>query len=54
MSNDVVNYYENYKEEDRIKTKAYLMKTDVLDATDMSMFKDESFDVVLNMDHFII
>lgn len=117
MSNDVVNYYENYKEEDRITTnnarriefittcnffdelfnrkmevldcaagtgayafhladqghkvtatditprhieyikehlkdKAYLMKTDVLDATDMSMFKDESFDVVLNMGPF--
>lgn len=117
MSKDVVNYYENYREEDRITTnnarkieflttihkfdellkgnlkildcaagtgayafyladkghnltatditprhikiineqlkyKKYSMETKVLDATDMSCFKDESFDVVLNMGPF--
>lgn len=118
MSNDVVNYYENYREEDRITTnnarrieflttckyfddffsdsslkildcaagtgvyafhlaqqghdvtatditprnidyinehlkdKSYHIQTAVLDATDMSMFDDESFDVVLNMGPF--
>ena len=117
MSNEVVNYYENYSEEDRITTnnarrieflttirkfdelfkgtmnildcaagtgayafyladkghavtatditprhiskineilkdKSYAMDTRVLDATDMSCFKDESFDVVLNMGPF--
>ena len=117
MANEVVNYYENYREEDRITTnnarrieflttckifdelfqgslkildcaagtgayafrlaeqghnvtatditprhidyinehlkdKSYHMKTAVLDATDMSMFEDESFDVVLNMGPF--
>ncbi|MBE6850890.1 MAG: class I SAM-dependent methyltransferase [Ruminococcus sp.] len=35
-----------------LKTKDYTMKTAVLDATDMSMFADESFDVVLNMGPF--
>lgn len=117
MTNEVVNYYENYKEEDRIttnkarkieflttikkfdellkgnlnildcaagtgayafyladkghnltatditprhikiideqlKNKSYAMDTKVLDATDMECFKDESFDVVLNMGPF--
>lgn len=28
------------------------MKTAILDATDMSIFEDESFDVVLNMGPF--
>lgn len=32
--------------------KNYQMKTSVLDATDMSIFEDESFDVVLNMGPF--
>lgn len=35
-----------------LKSKAYDMKTAVLDATDMSMFENESFDVVLNMGPF--
>ena len=117
MSNEVINYYENYREEDRITTnnarrieflttikkfddllkgslnildcaagtgayafyladkghkltatditprhikiinaqlesKPYSMKTKVLDATDMSCFQDEMFDVVLNMGPF--
>lgn len=117
MSNEVVNYYENYREEDRITTnnarrieflttikkfddllkgklnildcaagtgayafyladkghkltatditprhikiinaqlesKPYSMETKVLDATDMSCFQDEMFDVVLNMGPF--
>lgn len=33
----------------RLKSKEYKMRTAVLDATDMSIFEDESFDVVLNM-----
>lgn len=32
-----------------LKDKTYEMETAVLDATDMSMFEDESFDIVLNM-----
>jgi 2-polyprenyl-3-methyl-5-hydroxy-6-metoxy-1,4-benzoquinol methylase len=32
-----------------LKKKNYHMHTDVLDATDMCIFKDETFDVVLNM-----
>lgn len=117
MGNEIVNYYENYREEDRITTnharrieflttikqmenlflgtldildcaagtgayafylaeqghrltatditprhiayikehltdKPYTMDTRVLDATDMSCFADESFDVVLNMGPF--
>jgi 2-polyprenyl-3-methyl-5-hydroxy-6-metoxy-1,4-benzoquinol methylase len=117
MSNEVINYYEHYKEEDRfttnnarrieflttiafldktlkgklnvldcaagtgayafyladkghkvtatditprhvsyineeLKEKPYHMDTSVLDATDMSCFSDESFDVVLNMGTF--
>lgn len=117
MSKEVINYYENYREEDRIttnnarkieflttiskfdellkgklnildcaagtgayafyladkghsvtatditprhikiineilKNKPYSMNTMVLDATDMSCFEDESFDVVLNMGPF--
>ena len=32
-----------------LKTKEYSMNTAVLDATDMSCFADETFDVVLNM-----
>lgn len=35
-----------------LSTKDYEMKTSVLDATDMSIFNDESFDVVLNMGPF--
>lgn len=34
---------------DILETKSYDMHTAVLDATDMSVFADESFDVVLNM-----
>ena len=37
---------------EHLKDKSYHMKTAVLDATDMSMFEDESFDVVLNMGPF--
>ncbi len=32
-----------------LETKNYTMKTAVMDATDLSVFKDETFDVVLNM-----
>ncbi len=35
-----------------LKEKPYNINTAVLDATDMSMFDDESFDVVLNMGPF--
>ena len=35
-----------------LNDKPYNMKTAVLDATDMSMFPDENFDVVLNMGPF--
>ena len=35
-----------------LKTKPYKMETAVLDGTDMSIFEDESFDVVLNMGPF--
>jgi len=35
-----------------LREKSYDMKTAVLDATDMSMFADEMFDVVLNMGPF--
>jgi len=35
-----------------LKEKAYQMDTAVLDATDMSIFQDASFDVVLNMGPF--
>ena len=35
-----------------LETSAYSMKTAVLDATDLSIFEDESFDVVLNMGPF--
>ena len=35
-----------------LKSKPYEMKTAVLDATDMSIFESESFDVVLNMGPF--
>lgn len=35
-----------------LKTRAYDMNTAVLDATDMSIFADETFDVVLNMGPF--
>lgn len=35
-----------------LKSKPYEMKTAVLDATDMSIFEDEYFDVVLNMGPF--
>lgn len=37
---------------DILKEKSYPMRTAVLDATDMSIFSDESFDVVLNMGPF--
>lgn len=36
----------------KLKTKTYDMHTAVLDATDMSIFADETFDVVLNMGPF--
>lgn len=35
-----------------LQNKPYTMETAVLDATDMSIFADESFDVVLNMGPF--
>lgn len=35
-----------------LESKSYKMKTAVLDAADMSIFTDESFDVVLNMGPF--
>lgn len=35
-----------------LQEKSYKMSTAVLDATDMSMFEDESFDVVFNMGPF--
>ena len=35
-----------------LRDKPYKMKTAILDATDMSIFEDESFDVVLNMGPF--
>ena len=35
-----------------LKNKSYDMDTAVLDATDMSCFADDSFDVVLNMGPF--
>lgn len=35
-----------------LKSKSYKMDTAVLDATDMSIFPDNSFDVVLNMGSF--
>jgi 2-polyprenyl-3-methyl-5-hydroxy-6-metoxy-1,4-benzoquinol methylase len=37
---------------EKLKEKPYHMDTSVLDATDMSCFSDESFDVVLNMGPF--
>ena len=37
-----------------LKSKSYKMDTAVLDATDMSIFPDNSFDVVLNMGLSII
>lgn len=37
---------------DVLSTKDYRMETAVLDATDMNVFADESFDVVLNMGPF--
>ena len=37
---------------DQKQNKEYEMETAVLDATDMSLFEDESFDVVLNMGPF--
>lgn len=37
---------------DTLQSKTYDMQTAVLDATDMRMFPDESFDVVLNMGPF--
>jgi ubiquinone/menaquinone biosynthesis C-methylase UbiE len=36
----------------KLKDKKYKMNTSVLDATDMSIFENESFDVVLNMGPF--
>lgn len=35
-----------------LKKKPYKMQTAVLDATDLSMFKNETFDIVLNMGPF--
>ena len=37
---------------DSLKTKSYSMETAVFDATDMSLFEDESFDIMLNMGPF--
>ena len=37
---------------EQLKYKKYSMETKVLDATDMSCFENESFDVVLNMGPF--
>lgn len=37
---------------EKLKDKPYHMKTAVADATDMSDFEDESFDIVLNMGPF--
>lgn len=37
---------------EQLKDKRYDMDTDVLDACDMSCFRDETFDVVLNMGPF--
>lgn len=37
---------------DKLKDKKYQMETAVLDAADMSMFGDETFDAVLNMGPF--
>lgn len=36
----------------KLKQKDYNMQTSVLDATDMSVFEDETFDIVLNMGPF--
>lgn len=38
--------------EERLKTKTYAMDVRVLNATNMSCFRDETFDVVLNMGPF--
>lgn len=38
--------------DEQLKEKSYTMKTGVLDATDLSCFSDEAFDVVLNMGPF--
>lgn len=38
--------------DEHLKNKSYTMNTSVLDATDMSCFSDETFDVVLNMGPF--
>lgn len=35
--------------EQKLKNKKYNMNTSILDATDMNIFEDESFDIVLNM-----
>ena len=35
-----------------LSTKDYSMKTAILDATDLSLFKDKTFDIVLNMGPF--
>ena len=37
---------------EELKSKSYSMNTAVLDASDLSMFADESFDIVLNMGPF--
>ena len=39
---------------DTLTTKNYQMQTEILDAANMSIFADESFDVVLNMGPFYI
>lgn len=38
--------------QENLKSKPYTMEMAVLDATDMSRFKDETFDIVLNMGPF--
>lgn len=51
VATDITPRHINYINE-QLKTKAYQMATSVLDATDMSKFENESFDVVLNMGPF--
>lgn len=48
---DITPRHINYMNK-KLKDKAYTMETSVLDATDMSIFDNESFDVVLNMGPF--
>jgi Methylase involved in ubiquinone/menaquinone biosynthesis len=36
----------------KLESKNYIMKTSILDATDMHIYEDETFDIVLNMGPF--